>query len=88
MKKKTILFLVMTLLLSCTACASNETAQETAAETVQKVVEETEVETVPVDEKPAGDGEGGYRISRNAEEEEIPQARHAVKTASETEEEE
>lgn len=46
MKKKTILFLVMTLMLSCTACASNETAQETAAETVQEVVEETAVEIV------------------------------------------
>ena len=46
MKKKTILFLVMLLLLSCTACASNETAQETATETVQEVVEETVVEIV------------------------------------------
>lgn len=46
MKKKTILFLVMLLLLSCTACASNETAQETATETVHEVVEETAVETV------------------------------------------
>lgn len=46
MKKKTILFLVMTLLLSCTACASNETVQEAAAETVQEAVEETVVEIV------------------------------------------
>ena len=46
MKKKTILFLVMLLLLSCTACASNETAQETATETVHEVVEETVVEIV------------------------------------------
>lgn len=65
-----------------------EPAELTEQDEAIPPVEETEVETVPVDEKPAGDGEGGYRISRNAEEEEIPQARHAVKTASETEEEE
>ena len=46
MKKKTILFLVMTLLLSCTSCASNETAQEATAETVQEAAAETAVETV------------------------------------------
>lgn len=65
-----------------------EPAELTEQDEAIPPVEETEVETVPVDEKPAGDGEGGYRISRNAEEEEILKARHAVKTASETEEEE
>jgi len=46
MKKKIILLWVMVLLLSCTACASNETAQEAAQETSQEVVEETVEETV------------------------------------------
>ena len=52
------------------------------------VVEENTAEPLPVDEKPAGDGEGGWRISRPAEEEDAPQARHAVQPAAQTEEEE
>lgn len=52
------------------------------------VVEENTAEPLPVDEKPAGDGEGGWRISRPAEEEDVPQARHAVQPAAQTEEEE
>ena len=45
-KKGILIFLIVALMLSCTACASNETAQETEAETVQEAVEETAVETV------------------------------------------
>ncbi len=46
------------------------------------------VETLPVDEKPAGDGEGSYRISRADEEKDAPKARKAVKAKAVTEEEE
>ncbi len=61
---------------------------ENADEEQAPVAEEAAVEVVPVDEKPAGDGEGGYRFSREAAEEEVPQERHAVNTRKTDEEEE
>ena len=54
----------------------------------QQPVQEEAVETVPVDEKPAGDGEGGYRFSREeAEETAAPETRHAVNEPQAEEEE-
>ena len=47
-----------------------------------------EEEAAPVEHKPAGDGEGGWRISRAAEEGEAPAARRAVQISKEEEEEE
>ena len=61
---------------------------ENADEEQAPVAEEAAVEVVPVDEKPAGDDEGGYRFSREAAEEEVPQERHAVNTQKTDEEEE
>lgn len=54
----------------------------------QQPVEETAVETAPVDEKPAGDGEGGYRFTRENEETAAPETRHAVSAPKAEEEEE
>ncbi|MBR3904805.1 MAG: hypothetical protein IKJ51_03735 [Clostridia bacterium] len=54
----------------------------------QQPVEETAVETTPVDEKPAGDGEGGYRFTRENEETAAPETRHAVSAPKAEEEEE
>ena len=54
----------------------------------QQPVEETAVETAPVDEKPAGDGEGGYRFTRENEETAAPETRHAVNAPKADEEEE
>ena len=53
----------------------------------QQPVEETAVETAPVDEKPAGDGEGGYRFTRENEETAAPETRHAVNAPTADEEE-
>ena len=54
----------------------------------QQPVEEIAVETAPVDEKPAGDGEGGYRFTRENEETAAPETRHAVSAPKAEEEEE
>lgn len=54
----------------------------------EQPVEETAVETAPVDEKPAGDGEGGYRFTRENEETAAPETRHAVSAPKAEEEEE
>lgn len=54
----------------------------------EQPVEETAVETTPVDEKPAGDGEGGYRFTRENEETAAPETRHAVSAPKAEEEEE